>query len=215
MTGPPIFAMISVSLDGFIEDREKAIDWMTEDRSVDALHTRTLGEIDGMIFGRKAHAAIAEFWMAAADRSDATAELLKQTERMTTLPKYVLTHGAEETGWVNSHAITLEDVPRLKANAVKPLAVFAGAGAIQALLGRQFVDELRLIRYPVVLGGGTPLFSGDGERRHFDAIDTTQFESGALLERFRTGTNPTQGAKPLSKIDESAAEAQLADANAS
>jgi len=84
---------------------------------------------------------------------------------MNALPKYVLTHGTERTGWANSHAITADDVPRLNREAKRPIALFAGAGAAQALLERGVVDEVRLIQYPVLLGGGTPLFTDDGARR--------------------------------------------------
>lgn len=181
-----LFAQISVSLDGFIEDRDKNIDWMTEDTAVDALHTRTLNEIGGMIFGRKAHTAIADFWIdAAVGRMEMTPDLTKQTERMTALPKYVLTHGQGGGDWPQSHAIALDDIARLKAEAERPVAVFAGAGAIQSVLAEGLVDELRLIRYPVVLGGGTPLFAEDGQRRQLVPIGREDFASGAVLERFR------------------------------
>ena len=59
---------------------------------------------------------------------------------------HVLTHGREQTGWATSHAITADDVPRLKAEAKRPIALFAGAAAAQALLDRGFVDEIRLIQ---------------------------------------------------------------------
>lgn len=181
----PLFAQISVSLDGFIEDADKNIDWMTEDASVDALHTRTLNEIGGMIFGRTAHAAIAGFWIDAAGQTGLPSDLAQQTERMTALPKYVLTHGGDGGDWVRSHPVALDDVAQLKAEATKPIAVFAGARAIQSVLGAGLIDELRLIRYPVVLGGGTPLFAVDGKRRQWVPIDHESFASGATLERFR------------------------------
>lgn len=182
----PLFAQISVSLDGFIEDADKNIDWMTEDASVDALHTRTLNEIGGMVFGHTAHAAIAGFWIdAAAGRMEMSPDLAQQAGRMTALPKYVLTHRSDGGEWVESHPVTLDDVARLKAEATKPIAVFAGARAIQSALGAGLVDELRLIRYPVVLGGGTPLFAEDGRRRQLVPIDREKFASGATLERFK------------------------------
>lgn len=180
-----LFAQISVSLDGFIEDADKNIDWMTEDASVDALHSRVLGEIGGMIFGRVAHAAIADYWIDAAGRSDLTGELAAQTERMTRLPKHVLTRGQPAKQWTGSHAVSLDDIARLKAEATRPTAVFAGAGAIQTVLAAGLIDELRLIRYPVVLGGGTPLFANDGTRRALEPIDREEFASGAVLERFK------------------------------
>ncbi len=128
-----LFLQISISLDGYIEDRNHDIDWMTSDTSIDAVHTATLQSIDGMIFGRKAHALLAKFWPTAGETQNASTDLIDQAQLMNALPKYVLTHGREVTGWVNSHAITAEDVPRLKAEAKRPIALFAGAAAAQAL----------------------------------------------------------------------------------
>ncbi len=104
-----MFLQISVSLDGYIEDRKGDIEWMTSDTSLDTLATATLRSIDGMIFGRKAH----------------------------------------------------------------------------VLLERGFVEEVRLIQYPVLLGGGTPLFADDGTRRDLKLIGSQRFESGATLQRYR------------------------------
>lgn len=186
MNSSPLFVQIAVSLDDRIEDSNKALDWWPEDRSVEQLHTETLESIAGMIFGRKAHEAIAQFWMdAAAGRMEMTEDLKRQSELMTALPKYVLTHGQDQTGWANSRVIRLDDVASIKAEAEKPIAAFAGAAAIQSLLTGGMVDEVRLIRYPVALGGGTPLFPNDGVRRGYTPIETKHFSSGATLERYR------------------------------
>ena len=179
-----LFLQISVSLDGYIEDRNHDIEWMTSDTSIDAVATSTLQSIDGMILGRKAHALLARFWPTAGETEDASPDLVTQAQLMNALPKYVLTHGREQTGWANSHAITADDVPRLKANAKRPIALFAGAAAAQALLDRGFVDEIRLIQYPVLLGGGTQLFSVDGKRRRLTLLSHERFDSGATIRRF-------------------------------
>jgi dihydrofolate reductase len=156
---------------------------MTSDTSLDRLSTATLQSIDGMIFGRKAHELLAGFWPTAAEAEGATPDLIEQTRLMNALPKYVLTTGTERTGWSNSHAIRTDDVPRLKREATRPLAVFAGAGAAQSLLDA--VDELRLIQYPILLGGGTPLFADDGVRRSLELTGSESFSSGATLHRYR------------------------------
>lgn len=70
-----LFLQISVSLDGYIEDVKRDIEWMTSDTSLDRLATKTLSAIDGMIFGRKAHALLAEFWPDAGNKSGASEEL--------------------------------------------------------------------------------------------------------------------------------------------
>jgi dihydrofolate reductase len=180
-----LFLQISVSLDGFIEDRSGDLSWFTEDTSLDELATETLEAIDGMIFGRKAHAALAAFWPTAAESSGASTQLIKQTALMNKLPKYVLTHGEEQTGWSNSYAIRLHDIPRILSEARRPIALFAGASAAQAALDSGFVDEIRLIQYPVILGAGTPLFQHDGKRRDLKLIDSQSFDSGATVQRYR------------------------------
>jgi dihydrofolate reductase len=188
----PLFLQISVSLDGFIEDRDHDIEWMVNDTSLDALATATLKSIDGMIFGRKAHELLAKFWPTAGDTPGASAELIEQARLMHELPKYVLTHGDERTGWANSHAITVDDIPRLKKDASRQLAVFAGALTSQTLLARDLVDEIRLFVYPVLLGGGTRLFADDGRRRSLELIAIQPFASGATLQRFLPRRQPSQ-----------------------
>jgi hypothetical protein len=47
------------------------IEWVAYDTSIDHIHTKTLRSIDGMIFGRKAHALLAKFWPTADSGSSA------------------------------------------------------------------------------------------------------------------------------------------------
>ena len=181
-----LFLQISVSLDGYIEDRHRDIEWMTSDTSFDAFITGTLQSIDGMIFGRTAHALLAGFWPIAGSAPDTSADLIEQARLMNTLPKYVLTHDKEErTGWANSHPVVVNDIPQLKQRSARPLAVFAGAKAAQALLQRDLIDEVRIIQYPVVLGGGTLLFDADGKRRNLRLTASQRFDSGATMNRYR------------------------------
>lgn len=180
-----LFLQISVSLDGYIEDERKDIGWMVDDVSFDDMATATLRSIDGMILGRRAHQLFAKFWPGAGESEDATPVLVEQARLMNALPKYVLTHGREPTGWANSIAIRLEDVPRLKREAARPLALFAGAQAAQAALAGGVLDEVRLVVYPIVLGGGTPLFADDASRHELSLIDVQRFESGATFHRYR------------------------------
>jgi dihydrofolate reductase len=177
-----LILQIAVSLDGYIEDANGSLDFMEGDTSLDAVHTATLQSIDGMIFGRTAHALLAQFWPTAGEAGDAGDALVEQAELMNALPKYVLTHGKDTHGWTNSHPVTAEDVARLKRGSGRPLALYAGAGAASALMDQ--VDEVRLIQYPVLLGGGTRLFR-DGDRRALGLVESRTFSSGVSLLRYR------------------------------
>jgi dihydrofolate reductase len=181
-----LFLQISVSLDGYIEDRDRDIEWMASDTSLDAVSTATLQSIDGMIFGRTAHALLAGFWPTAGSTPDASPDLIEQARLMNRLPKYVLTHDSEErTGWSNSHPIAVNDVLTLKRASARPIAVFAGAKAAQVLLAQGLIEEARIIQYPVILGGGTPLFAADRKRRNLRLTASERFDSGATMNRYR------------------------------
>lgn len=47
------------------------------------------------------------------------------------------------------------------------------------------VDELRIFRYPVVVGGGTPFLPPVSEAIAFDLIETRTFGSRVIFERYR------------------------------
>lgn len=177
-----LILQIAVSLDGYIEDANGSLDFMDRDTSLDAVHTATLRSIDGMIFGRKAHALLAQFWPTAGEADGASDAMIEQAELMNALPKYVLTHGQDTHGWTNSRPVTTQDVARLKRRSDRPLALYAGAEAASALMDQ--VDEIRLIQYPVLLGGGAPLFR-EGHRRILGLVESRTFSSGVALLRYR------------------------------
>lgn len=178
-----LFAQMSVSLDGFIEDRDGGMDWFAGDPAFDEILTATVRGIDGIVFGRKAHALGAAYWPTAAATAESV-EVSDQIALMNSLPKYVLSRSENQTDWANSHVIGVDDLPRLKSEAERPLALFAGASALQTLLEAGHIDELRLVQYPVVLGSGTPLFATDGRRRELALVETRGFARGPSLNRY-------------------------------
>ena len=186
-----LFVQMSVSLDGFIEGPAGEMDWLAGDESFDQILTATVRSIDGMIFGRKAFELGAAFWPTAAETA-VTPEVADQIDLMNRLPKYVLTRDQIDTGWANSHVIDLQTITRLKAAARLPLALFAGAKAAQSALDAGQVDELRLIQFPVVLGGGTPLFAQNGRRRALAPIEVHGFAGGPTLTCYAVGDSPRE-----------------------
>jgi dihydrofolate reductase len=179
-----LFIQIAVSLDGYIEDADRGLDWFVTDGSFDRFATETLRSIDGMVFGRKAYELMQEFWPTAGETTD-NPELREQAKLMNSLPRYVLTRGRRDFAWAGSRAVSLEDLGRIKASAARPIAVFAGAETCRAVLAAGLVDELRLVRYPVMLGAGTPLFVDGAPRRELRLAETSEFSSGAVLSRYR------------------------------
>ncbi len=59
-----------------------------------------------------------------------------------------------------------------------------GGGKLAASLVSE-IDEIVLKRYPLVLGGGLPLFDGPYAPRRFDLVENRTFESGMSLQTYR------------------------------
>jgi dihydrofolate reductase len=60
-----------------------------------------------------------------------------------------------------------------------------GAGLAAAALELGLVDELRMFRNPVVVGGGTPFLPPVTEYVALDLVETRTFGSRVIFERYR------------------------------
>jgi len=59
-----------------------------------------------------------------------------------------------------------------------------GAGLAAAAIELGLVDELRMFRYPVVVGGGTPFLPPVTEHVPLDLMETRTFGSRVIHERY-------------------------------
>ena len=178
-----LFAHISVSLDGYITDVEGDDGFFPLDDSFHQHIENMVSELGGMVFGRRAYELLATFWPTAGASGDES--LARQAVHMNTLPKYVLTHSPLTTKWEQASPVSLSELATLKAREVKPIAVFAGAAAIQSVLKADLLDELQLLRQPVILGGGVPLFDRGMAPQKLRLTSTKTLSTGAILEAYR------------------------------
>ncbi len=179
-----VFLHISVSLDGFIEDANGSLDWTFGTSEFDDYINALLHSIDSMIFGRKAHELLAQYWPAAEQDTSQSAVNLDTAKLMNRLPKYAVSRGGYRTEWTNSHVIggdLVAEVNRLKREAKKDIALFAGANAVQSFSDLGLIDEYRLLLNPILLGNGKLLFGPGHARVRVALRDTLKFGSGAMV----------------------------------
>lgn len=180
-----LFLHVIVSVDGYICDAAGALDFRFIDDEFERYLDDLLESIGGMILGRVAFDQLASFWPNA-DSSVSAA----QRRRMHELPKFVLTRGRLGAAWHNAQALEGDpalSIARLKQQAGPPLALFAGANAVQTVLRLGLFDELRLVINPILLGGGTRLFESGQSPRELRLMGTRQFGSGAVLLSYEAG----------------------------
>jgi dihydrofolate reductase len=115
-------------------------------------------EAEALLLGRVTYAGFAAAWPAMQGEF---------ADKMNAMPKYVVSTSLERPSWNNTTVIRnnpLEEITRLKASPGGDLLVAGSGQLVQMLLQHGLVDELRLMVYPVILGGGKRLFQ-DGLAR--------------------------------------------------
>jgi dihydrofolate reductase len=113
-----------------------------------------LGLADGLLLGRRTYEAFARDWPQITDPNDPF------TERMNSLPKYVVTNTLTEGGWHPTtvlHGDPIQTVGKLKAQPGRELQIHGSARLGKALLSAGLVDTLRLVVAPTVIGSGRRL----------------------------------------------------------
>jgi dihydrofolate reductase len=183
-----LIASMMTSLDGFIEARDRSLEWTVESPDFNAYCDAMLDGADTLLFGRVSYEMMVEYWPAA--------EALPRDEwerrfarKMNAAPKVVLSRTLERAEWSNTRVVSenlAEEVRSIKNRAVRDSFVFGGARVIASLLGYGLIDEIRLIVHPVVLGGGTPLF-GAGPAFRLQPLDFQRFDSGVVRMSYGVG----------------------------
>jgi len=107
-------------------------------------------------------------------------------DRMNAMPKHVVTSRPGLT-W-NATALSGEvpaAVRDLTATDGGPVLVVGSATLVHLLLAEGLVDELRMIVFPVAVGGGLRLFPHDRRRLAWRLDELRRFDGGAVLQVLR------------------------------
>ena len=177
-----IYSM-GVSVDGFIADREGGFGWAAPDEELFGFHLARVRELGCHLCGRKLyetmlawetdpslrdtelHAAFADVWCA--------------------LPKVVFSHTLDS---VQGNArlaegSVAEEVAAALAATDKDVEI-GGATLAATAISLGLVDELRMFRSPIVVGGGTPFLPPVTVDVPLELIETRTFASRVIYERY-------------------------------
>ncbi len=95
--------------------------------------------------------------------------------KMNRMAKVVVSSTLTDPAWENTTVLAGDlatEVAALKARAGGDVLVAGSRQLVQGLLALGLVDELRLLVYPVLLGGGKKLFADEGARADFEVVET-------------------------------------------
>jgi dihydrofolate reductase len=177
-----IYSM-SVSVDGFIADREGAFGWSAPDEELFRFHLERVGELGGILCGRKLYQTMLVWETDPSLREDKLGAEFADVWRA--LPKIVFSrtlHSVQGNARLAEASVS-EEVAAAKDATEKDLEI-GGAGLAAAAIELDLIDELRMFRNPVLVGGGTPFLPPVTENVPLNLIETRTFGSRVIYERY-------------------------------
>jgi dihydrofolate reductase len=178
-----IYSM-SVSVDGFIADREGAFGWGAPSEELFRFHLARVGELGGYLLGRRLYETMLVWETDPSRRDDEDTDAFADV--WSALPKVVFSRtldGVQGNARLAEASVAEEAAAALDATD-KDVSI-GGAGLAAAAIELGLVDELRMFRYPVVVGGGTPYLPPVTDDIALDLIETRTFDSRVIYERYR------------------------------
>ncbi|WP_324722620.1 dihydrofolate reductase family protein [Lelliottia sp. JS-SCA-14] len=142
---------IATSLDGYIADKQGKLDWLYAIPNPDNVDTgffALLERIDGVVMGRNTLDVVLSFdcnW-------PYTKPVFVLSNTMTKVPR-----GYEEKVFLVKGELK-NIIADLNAKGFNDLYIDGGA-TIQSFLNEDLIDQMIITRFPILLGGGVPLFS--------------------------------------------------------
>jgi len=179
----------TLSLDGFLEGPNGAMDWFPTDSAEEWEETFKLtARVDAVLLGRGMYSGYAEYWRhVLAEPQKHSKEKVAYARwadgtRHIVFSRSLLSPSMKDADGSNTE-IRRDlgaEVPALKREAGRDLLVFGGAIFAGALIDHGLVDDYHLVLEPVALGGGKPLFKDLSKRRTLTRTAVKPLPSGAV-----------------------------------
>jgi dihydrofolate reductase len=187
-----IIAALVVSVDGFIEGPDGELDWVdTWEDPFDLLP-----QIDTCILGRGMYPGYEQYWGAILANPEGvlpfTGKVASQGEIAYArfaerTPHIVLSKTLANVAWKNTRIVRdIEEIRRMKQESGKDMHAVGGATLVCSLMNQRLIDELRLVVYPIVLGGGKALFKDVKERHGLKFLGAKPLSSGLVRLTYST-----------------------------
>jgi dihydrofolate reductase len=177
-----IFSM-STSVDGFIADREGGFAWGAPSEELFRFHLEQVRGLGGYLLGRRLYETML-VWETDPSLRDSEARSAF-ADVWCALPKVVFSRTLDSVqGNARLAGASLaEEIAAALAATDKDVSI-GGAGLAAQAVELGLVDELRMFRHPVVVGGGTPFLPPVTGDIPLDLVETRTFGSRVIFERY-------------------------------
>ena len=180
-----IVVATNVSLDGVVQDPDGQEGsahggWFGQFGGQDLegwanVETEEALQSEAILLGRKSDEWFAARWLGRTGQ---------WADRLTSLPKYVVSSTLQEPKWSNARVHkgdVVMEVSRLKQAIDGDILVYASYQLVRTLMAHALVDEFRLFIFPVVLGSGARLFGESADTTPLRLVGTQTIGEGLPL----------------------------------
>ncbi|MGZ6274463.1 MAG: dihydrofolate reductase family protein [Candidatus Limnocylindrales bacterium] len=178
-----IYSM-SVSVDGFIADREGGFEWTVPNEEQFRFHIAQTRDLGGYLCGRRLYETMLPWETDPSMRNNELGAAFAAV--WCAIPKVVFSRTLDSVqGNARLAEASLAEEAAAALDATEKDVSIGGAGLAAAAIEAGLVDELRLFRNPVVVGGGTPFLPPVTKHVRLALVETRTFGSRVIYERYR------------------------------
>jgi dihydrofolate reductase len=184
-----LIVSMSVSVDGFTADRDGRFGWSVPSEEQFAFHLQETRELGAHLCGRRLYETMLPW---ETDPSMRDSELgAAFADAWSDVPKVVFSRTLDrvEGNARLAQAPLAEEIAAALGATGKDVGI-GGPGLAAAAIELGLVDEFRMFRNPVVVGGGTPLLPPVAGALELELIGTRTFGSRVVYERYRRAPAP-------------------------
>jgi dihydrofolate reductase len=177
-----VLCSLSMSLDGYISGPDGSFDWAEPDPEVFALATDEVRGLSAHLLGRRLYEAM-RYW----ERPDVLPSLegpeREFADLWNALDKVVFsrTLTSVEGSYRLATAGLAEEVARLRAGPGEGGIAVGGPTLAASAAGLGLVDAYQVRVYPVLVGGGTPMFPQAGRKVDLELLESRPVGAGGVV----------------------------------
>jgi dihydrofolate reductase len=105
-------------------------------------------------------------------------------DKFNSMPKYVISSTLKKADWNNSTVLSgnvVDEVSRLRQRLNGDIYVHGSGRLTQTLIDNDLVDELHLMVFPIVLGGGKRLFGETSDKKRLKLTSSKMVGDGVAI----------------------------------
>jgi dihydrofolate reductase len=191
-----IIISANVTLDGVVQDPDgeegferggwfhKAVGG-TDLQAWVARETEEVLGVEALLLGRRSSEWFASRMLS---RDGAEVRVSREwTDRVKSLPKYIVSSTLKDPQWNNAtifNGDVVKKISELKKKVHGEILVYGSYHLVRALIEHDLADELRLVVFPIVLGGGLRIFEGISDKKPMHLIETRKIGDGLVFYNY-------------------------------